>query len=178
MKKVLTFSAMIVFEIGLAFSYGLWLQHTITVEYAVLFALFVPLIVLTIVSRASIKRIDVLLMSVLLTAVFITVFSCGNRISLNYVEEYETVVQYVNYKGGGFIKFTTPNGSAGNADLHNYRIVIDDDDFIQVGDKVVIREYSGWFGRPYYVFVQKYNNDKYSTKCSTFTSCASIKYVV
>ena len=71
------------------------------------------------------------------------------------VGEYDVIVEYVNGRGGGYADFTTPQGNEGSVDLHDYRLIIFDDDYVGVGDTIRVREYKGIFNELYYVFVEE-----------------------
>lgn len=102
-----------------------------------------------------IKLIEVLVLSLLSTALFMSIYICGNEVFGEYIDEYEVVVEFVDGRGGGYADFTTPQGAKGSVGLHDYRLVMDDDDHVAVGDTIRVREYKGLFKKLFYVFVEE-----------------------
>ena len=102
------------------------------------------------------KLIEILVLSLLAMSVFILVFSFGNQLRGEFIDEYDVIVEYVNGRGGGIAEFTTPQGKEGRVNLHDYRpIIFDDNNYVEVGDKIRVREYKGVFNQFYYVFVEE-----------------------
>lgn len=159
MKKVWIYIILIIFEIALGLAYGFLLQNIIPIEVCLFIAFFVPflsyLFLLKKQQDVYVKLIEVSVLSLLSMAVFITMFFGGNKLHGKFIDEYDVIVEYVNGKGGGYADFTTPQGNEGRVDLHDYRPIIVDDDYVDVGDTIRIREYKGLFNEFYYVFVEE-----------------------
>ena len=160
MKKVCIYIILIIFEIALGISYGLLLQNIIPFGVCLLIAFFVPFLALSIsfINKRDIyvKLIEILVLSLLAMSVFILVFSFGNQLRGEFIDEYDVIVEYVNGRGGGIAEFTTPQGKEGRVNLHDYRpIIFDDNNYVEVGDKIRVREYKGVFNQFYYVFVEE-----------------------
>ena len=159
MKKIWIYFILIIFEIALGLAYGFLLQNTVPVEVCLFVAFLVPFFVISISSKSQrevyVKLIEVLVLSLLLMAVFIAVFFGGNQFRGEFIGEYDVIVEYVNGRGGGYADFTTPQGNEGSVDLHDYRPIIVDDDYVDVGDTIRVREYKGILNELYYVFVEE-----------------------
>lgn len=159
MKKIWLFILLLLFEIVLGLAYGLGLQNIVPVEVCLFIAFFVPLCIISVSLKNQrdtyVKLIEVLVLSLLSIAVFIAVFFGGNQLRGDFIDEYDVIVEYVNGRGGGCADFTTPQGNKGSVDLHDYRPIIVDDDCVDVGDTIRVREYKGLFNELYYVFVEE-----------------------
>lgn len=166
MKKDWVYSILIIFEIVLGFAYGFLLQNIIPAEVCLFVAFLVPFFVISISSKSQrevyvnqrevyVKLIETSVLSLILAAVFIAVFFGGNQFRGEFIGEYDVIVEYVNGKGGGYADFTTPQGNKGSVDLHDYRPIIVDDDYVAVGDTIRVREYKGLFKELYYIFVEE-----------------------
>ena len=159
MKKGWVYGLLIFFETVLGLSYGFLLQNIIPVEVCLFIAFLVPFFVIAISFKNQrevyVKMIETFFLSLLLMAVFIAVFFCGNQWRGEFIGEYDVIVEYVNGRGGGYAHFTTPQGNEGSVDLHDYRPIIGDDDYVDVGDTIRVREYKGIFNELYYVFVEE-----------------------
>ena len=159
MKKGWVYSILIIFEIVLGLAYGFLLQNVIPVEVCLFVAFLVPFFVISISSKKQrdvyVKLIETSVLSLLLVAVFIAVIFGGNQLRGEFIGEYDVIVEYVNGRGGGYANFTTPQGNEGSVDLHEYRPIILDDDYVDVGDTIKVREYKGFFNELYYVFVEE-----------------------
>ncbi len=159
MMKKWIYVVLIVFEIALGLAYGLLLKNIVSIDICLITAFTIPFVVLFASSKSRqdmvIKLSEVLLASFLLTAVAVGVFSYGNQLRGEFIGEYDVIVEYVSGRGGGYADFTTPQGKAGCVDLYEYRPVIFDDDCVDVGDTIRVREYNGLFNEHYYVFVEE-----------------------
>ena len=159
MKKVWIYIILIIFEITLGLVYGFLLQNTIPVEVCLFIAFLVPFFTISVSLKKQrdmyVKLIEVLALSLFSMAVFIAVFFGGNQLRGEFIGEYDVIVEYVNGKGGGYADFKTPQGEEGSVDLHDYRPIIIDDDYVDVGDTIRVREYKGLFNEIYYVFVEE-----------------------
>ena len=157
MKKGWLFIVLIIFEIVLGLAYGFVLQNIVPVEICLIIAFFVPLFIVSTSFKKQrdvyVKFIEVLALSLLSMAVFIAVFFGGNQLRGEFIGEYDVIVEFVDGRGGGYADFTTPQGNEGSVDLHDYRPIIVDDDYVDVGDTIRVREYKGLFNEIYYVFV-------------------------
>lgn len=159
MKKRWICIILIFFEIALAMAFGFLLQDIMPIELCFAIAFLVPLFVICVSSKKSeniwIKLIEVLVLSFLSMALFMSIYICGNEVYGEYIDEYEVVVEFVDGRGGGYADFTTPRGTKGSVGLHDYRLVMDDDDYVAVGDTIRVREYKGLFKKLFYVFVEE-----------------------
>ena len=159
MKKSWIYIVLAVFEMAFGLAYGFLLQNVLTFEFCLIVAFIVPFTVLSISFKESRDTIvnwkKLLLLSLFLMLVFSFVFFKGNQLHGEFIDEYDVTVEYVNYRGGGYANFTTPQGKEGSVDLHDYRPIIIDDDRVDLGDKIRVREYKGIFNEYYYVFVEE-----------------------
>ncbi len=159
MKKVWIYIILIIFEITLGLAYGFLLQNTVPVEVCLFIAFLVPLFIISVSFKKQrdmyVRLIEVLVLSLLSMAVFIAVFFGGNQLRGEFIGEYDVIVECVNGRGGGYADFTTPQGDEGRVDLHDYRPIIVNDDYVDVGDTIRVREYKGLFNEVYYVFVEE-----------------------
>ena len=159
MKKVWTYIILIIFEIALGLAYGFLLQNIIPVEICLFIAFLVPFFYHSCFLKKQrdmyVKLIEVLTLSLFSMAIFIGAFFGGNQLRGEFIGEYDVVVEYVNGKGGGYADFKTPQGEEGRVDLHDYRPIIIDDDYVDVGDTIRVRKYKGFFNEIYYVFVEE-----------------------
>ncbi len=158
-KKCALFVALISFELILGFTYGFVLKQFVSAWICFLVAFFVPFVVLFYFSK---NRQDVLvklkrtfMLSLLLSAVSCGVIYYGNQLHAEFVGEYDVLVDYVNGRAGGCAYFIAPNGEEENVDLRDYRPIVSDDDCVEAGDTIRVREYIGVFGETYYVFVEE-----------------------
>ena len=159
MKKTWTYIILIFFEIALGLAYGLLLQSIVPTESYLIAAIGVPFIVLFLSWKNGRRAIEelaaALFLSLLLLAVSVGAFFCVNQLHGEFIDEYDVVVEYVNTRGGGYATFTTPNGKEGSADLHDYRLIVFNDDYVDIGDTIRVQEYKGIFNETYYVFLDE-----------------------
>ena len=159
MKKVWAYIALIIFEIALGLTYGFVLRNFMPVELLFVIAFAFPFFVLFICCKSrkdkGVKFSGLLFSSWILTAVAISVFFYGNQLNGEFIGEYNVVVQHLNGKGGRYATFITPAGTEGDVTLHDYRPITFDDDYVDVGDTIRVREYKGLFNEYYYVFVKE-----------------------
>ena len=159
MKKWWVYIILIIFEMALVLAYGFLLQSVIPFGICLFIAFLVPLFIMFVSLKEQrdlyAKMIEALTFSLFSTAVFIGVFFCGNQLHRDFIDEYDVIVEYVNGRGGGYADFVTPQGDEGRVDLHDYRLVIVDHDYVDVGDTIRVREYKGLFNRLFYVFVEE-----------------------
>lgn len=159
MKKVWIYIILIVFEITLALAYGFWLQNIVPIGFCFNSAIAIPFTVLLISFKEKqnmiIKCKISLFFSLVLMSVFLIVFFGFNKLHGEFIDEYDVVVEYVNYRGGGCADFTTPQGDEGSVELHDHRPIIIDDDCVEVGDLIRVQEYKGIFNQTYYVFIDE-----------------------
>ena len=104
MKKGWVYGLLIFFETVLGLSYGFLLQNIISVEVCLFIAFLVPFFVIAISFKNQrevyVKMIETFFLSLLLMAVFIAVFFCGNQWRGEFIGEYDVIVEYVNGRGG------------------------------------------------------------------------------
>ena len=147
------------FEMALGLVYGFFLQSAVSVAIFIFISFSVPFLVLFIFKRTEkdrvVRLIETLILSFLLMAVFVMVFWGGNQLGGDLVGEYDVTVEFVNGRGGGTAYFTTPSGEEGSVGLNDYRIIVEDDDCISVGDTIRVREYKGFFNQFYYALAEK-----------------------
>ena len=87
---------------------------------------------------------------------FYSIFSGINQLRGEFIGEYDVVVEDVYVKGGGSACCTTPQGEEGIVAFDDFRLIIsDDDDVVEVGDTIKVRQYKGLFDKIYYVFVEE-----------------------
>ena len=152
MKKIMPYVALTAFEAVWGLFCGLTDVHPRLCFCA---AFLIPLVTLTLLRRRDKNGKgfgQVILLSILLAAVPFAVSTEVNRADGKFVSEYDVTVESVNYRGSGSIKFKTPDGRDGEADLGENRLIIrDGEDLIEAGDTVTVREYVGVLGKTYYV---------------------------
>ena len=161
MRKNIVYVLLTFFECILALTYGLFLQNIISVDFCMSIAFIVPCAVLCVFFKNEKKTIKEKLIktigiSILCFLLFIAIFFSINRISGELVDEYVVAVERIDGRGGDTVYFTTPDGEYGEAELHNYGIIFpDEDDYVDVGDKIRVREYRGFLNTVFYVFVEE-----------------------
>ncbi len=152
MKKIIPYIALAVFEAVWGLFCGLTDVHPWLCFAA---AFLIPLVTLALLRRRAKNEKgfgQVLLLSILLAAVPFAVSTEVNRTDGKFVSEYDVTVESVNYRGSGTIKFKTPDGRDGIAELGENRLIITDgEDLVEAGDTVTVREYVGVLGKTYYV---------------------------
>ena len=108
--------------------------------------------------RKTIISITAAFLGVLL---FVGAYMTINQLGGTPVDEYSALVENVNYEGGGRIYFENPQGESMNAQIHDYRIiVVDNDTLIRAGDRVRIQEIEGLFGVHYCVIMDEPEDNK------------------
>ena len=146
--------------IGSALAYGFLIGGTPHVIFmALLFAVF---FVTTAIFALKDKDKWLPKLAISVTAAFLGVllflgaYLAINRLDGTPKDEYTAIVTNVSYHGGGCIYFENPQGESMDAFIHDYRIIIvDEDTVIRVGDRVDIREMEGLFGVSYCVIVDE-----------------------
>jgi hypothetical protein len=102
------------------------------------------------------KLLRILVLALFLALLSFITFRLVNNTNGKLIGEYEVVVEAVYGRGGGTADFTSPYGTTESVELHDYRLIyFDEDDFVDVGDTIKVREYKGIFGVSYYVFVEE-----------------------
>ena len=101
------------------------------------------------------KMLWVLIISLLLAGVSTLLYDAINRSSGEYVAEYEVEVIDSNQRNGGIAYFIDQNGNTADVNLHDYRIIAIEDDYVNEGDIIAVREYIGLFGETFFIFVDK-----------------------
>ena len=161
MKRYWICIVLLLFEIILLIACSFMLQNILSVETCLNITFCVSFIVLF----ASLKDeqnktsrlIETLSLSVLLTLISFGIFSYGNQLHGEYIEEYDVVVEYVNSRGGGHASFTTPDGKEETVELNDRRPVItNEDDCVNVGDTIKVQKYRGIFNKHYFIFVEQH----------------------
>ena len=160
MKKVWVYLVLIIYEILLGLAYGLLLKNFVSIEICIIAAFGVPFAVFFMSlknKKGTIRDLsEMIFASLLLTAVAIGVFTYGNQLHGEFVGEYNVVVEYMKARGGGYAEFINPQGKEGRVDLNDYRpIIFDDEDCVDDGDTIRVREYKGVFDETYYVFIEE-----------------------
>ena len=150
---------LLIFGIASALVYGFFGQNVIPFYVCVISTFLIPFLFLfaSLNKRDQQKKwMDIIALSLLSMAVFVVSFSGVNQLHGEFVGEYDVVVEDVYYRSGGSAYFTTPQGEDGVVDLNDHRLVIsDDDDVVDVGDTIKVRQYKGLFDKIYYVFVEE-----------------------
>ena len=159
MKKAWIYIILIIFEIALGLTYGFLLQNIMPVETCLFIAFLVPFFTISVSAKEQRNKfvdwVEILALSFFSLVIFVGVFFGGNRLCGEYIGEYDVIVEYVNGRGGGCADFKTPQGEEGSVDLHDYRPIISNDDYVEVGDTIKVRKYKGLFNMNYYVFVEE-----------------------
>ena len=149
----------LVFGIASALVYGFFGQNVIPFAVCVMSTFLIPFLILFIRlnKRDQHKKwLDIVALSLLSMAVFIVSFSGINQLRGEFIGEYDVVVEDVYVKGGGAACFTTPQAEEGIVEFDDFRLIIsDDDDVVEVGDTIKVRQYKGLFDKIYYVFVEE-----------------------
>ena len=161
MKKIYLYVILILFEVAVGLTYGFILQNIISIEDCLIIAFLVPFILMLIFSMKNQEKIWGKLLRILVLALFLALlsfitFRLVNNKNGKLIGEYEVVVEAVYGRGGGTADFISPYGTTESVELHDYRLIyFDEDDFVDVGDTIKVREYKGIFGVSYYVFVEE-----------------------
>lgn len=101
------------------------------------------------------KMLWVLILSLIMAGLSILLYDALNRASGEFVDEYDVSVVDCYHKNGGTAYFKDRDGQDASVELRDYRIVIPDDDYVTTGDTITVREYVGFFGETFYVFVEE-----------------------
>ena len=161
MKKTIIYVILALFEITLGLTYGFLLRNVFSIEVCLVIAFLVPFIVILFFSRKDNGKIGARFLKILVIALLFTMACCvififANNIKGELIGEYEVIVEDISAKGGGSAGFISPHGTYEYVDLHDYRIILtDEDDYVDVGDTIRVREYMGIFDMNYYVFIEE-----------------------
>ena len=101
------------------------------------------------------KLLWVLIVSLLLAGLSTLLYNAINRTSGEYVAEYEVEVIDSNQRNGGIAYFIDQNGNYEDVNLHDYRVIAIEDDYVNEGDIITVREYVGLFGETFFVLVDE-----------------------
>ena len=161
MKNTLVYVILFLSEIILGLTYGFLFRNVFPIEPYLAIAFLVPFIVLVFSSRKDNGKIRVRLLTILVVALLFAmecflIFISVNNIKGEFIGEYEVIVEDRSGKGSGSAGFLSPHGTYEQVDLHDYRIIwTDEDDYVDVGDRIRVREYKGIFDMSFYVFVEE-----------------------
>ena len=159
MKKTLKYIVFAVLEIVLALVYGFFFQEHITLLCFLLLAFAIPCVFLTVYALLAKKKIKeeifpIIAISAILAMLFAGAFEVGNRIYGEYVGEY--VVTVVDPPDrSGHVTVILPSGEMADVDTPRKLIYFDDEAFLDIDDKILIQEWEGLFGTPFYVFIEE-----------------------
>ncbi|MBE6531869.1 MAG: hypothetical protein E7679_07300 [Ruminococcaceae bacterium] len=161
MKKLYLYIILILFEITIGLSYAFILWDLLSIEIYLIFAFFVPFLLFVIFSKndegkITAKTLKILILSLLLALSSFMPLITINAITAEFVAEHEVVVENIGGRGGGWASFTSHDGLLEYVDLHDYRIILtDEDEYVTIGDTIRVKEYKGIFDISYYVFVEE-----------------------
>ena len=142
--------------------YGFFLQDVLPAAATLPIGFCISFTLLAILRRGGTERLrtrifTVVISSAVLMLLPVMTLLCVNPLFGEAVGEYDVIAEFVNGRAGGSVDFTTPDGRSGNAMLHDYspfHFSVDGEDrFVEVGDRIRVREYRGIFGLPYYEFL-------------------------
>ncbi|MBQ8523598.1 MAG: hypothetical protein IJ457_03135 [Clostridia bacterium] len=160
MKKFIILFSLILAEVLICIVYGLSPQNrsSTLVSFAVGAVIAFGVLLFCALKKHRISEIivDVTVFSLIIGIIPFIFCTEVNQIDGKLVAEYTVTVERISGRGDGSVSFYTPDGNYGSADLNDHRIMIlDDEEFVDVGDTVKIREYIGIFKKKYYVFVEE-----------------------
>lgn len=101
------------------------------------------------------KMLWVLISSLIFAGISTLAYDGINRITSEYVAEYEVEVIDSYQRNGGIAYFIDQNGNTADVNLHDYRIIAIEDDYVNEGDIITVREYIGLFGETFFVLVDE-----------------------
>lgn len=148
-------------ELAWIFAYGLLLNSYLPMLFFFIAAFVIPLCVYIMFHKKipfkekDQKMLWAIIFSLAFAAVSLFMYEGINRISSDYVAEYEVEVESCLYNNGGTAYFTDPIGRDASAALNDYRIVKKDDDYVKPGDVIKVREDIGFFGDTFYILVEE-----------------------
>ena len=148
-------------EVAWVFGYGLLLNSFLTkgifffIAFGIAFCLNM-IFYKKLPYKDKVNRILWILICALVLAILSSLIYGGiNRMSGEFVAEYEVEAIDCNHRNGGKAYFNDRNGRYSSVELHDYRIVIPDDDYVKEGDIICVREYVGFFGETFFVLVEQ-----------------------
>ena len=161
MKKTIIYVILALFEITLGLIYGFILKNIFSIEICLAIAFLVPFVLVLAFSKKEndkmgAKFLKIFVIALVFAMVCGTIFISANAIKGEFIGEYEVVVESISGHGGGRAGFTSPYGTYEYVDLNDYRIILtDEDDYVDVGDTILVKEYKGIFDMHYYIFVEE-----------------------
>lgn len=160
MRKTIKYIILAAIEIAFAFIYGLFLQEYMTILAFLIWAVSIPFISLIVQAFVSKKVLGheilmILISSVLLGVLAIGAFQVGNKLYGEYVGEYEVTVEYISGRHNESVTVRLPNGETAIVNVESKLIYIDESEYVDEDDVILIREWKGLFGTPFYVFVEE-----------------------
>jgi len=160
MKKVIILISLILAEVVIGIIYGLSPQNKVSTllfyGLGAVAAFCIFLIFLLKNHRFSEIFIDITVFSLILGLIPFFFSSDINELGGKFVAEHTVTVDKISGRADGTASFYTPDGSYATVDLHDYRIIIlDGEEFVDVGDTIKVCEYVGLFKQKYYVFVEE-----------------------
>lgn len=160
MKKFIILFSLILAEAVLGIVYGLSPQNRVSslVTFAAGGAIAFGFLLTCALKKHKLKEIivDVTVFSLIIGIIPFIFCTEVNQIDGKLVAEYTVTVERISGRGSGSASFYTPDGDYGTVNLHDHRIMIlDGEEFVDVGDKIKVQEYIGIFKKKYYVFVEE-----------------------
>lgn len=163
---MITLIVCIICELAWIFCYGLMLNSFLPMSVFFFAAFGIPFCVsmmfykkLQFADKVN-KILWVLLCSLIFAGVSTLVYDEINRTTGEFVAEYEVEVIDSYQRNGGIAYFIDHNGNKAEVNLHDYRIIAIEDDYINEGDVITVREYIGLFCETYFVLVDEKNSGK------------------
>jgi hypothetical protein len=157
---MITLIVCIICELAWIFCYGLMLNFFLPMSVFFFAAFGIPFCVsmmfykkLPFADKVN-KILWVLLCSLIFAGVSTLVYDEINRATGEFVDEYEVEVIDSYQRNGGIAYFIDRNGNKAEVNLHDYRIIAIEDDYINEGDVITVREYVGLFRKNYFVLVE------------------------
>lgn len=163
---MITLIVCIICELAWIFCYGLMLNFFLPMSVFFFAAFGIPFCVsmmfykkLPFADKVN-KILWVLLCSLIFAGVSTLVYDEINRTTGEFVAEYEVEVIDSYQRNGGTAYFIDHNGNKAEVNLHDYRIIAIEDDYIDEGDIITVREYIGLFRETFFVLVDEKNSGK------------------
>lgn len=160
MKKFIILFSLILAEAVLGIVYGISPKNrsSTLVSFAVGAVIAFGVLLFCALKKHRISEIivDVTVFSLIIGIIPFIFCTVVNQIDGKLVAEYTVTVERISGRGSGSASFYTPDGDYGTVNLYDHRIMIlDGEEFVDVGDKIKVREYIGIFKDTYYIFVEE-----------------------
>ena len=159
-RNMLTFIVCAVCELAWIFCYGLLLNSYLPMG-VFFFAAFGIAFSVSLIFYKKLpfddkinKMLWVLICSLIFAGVSALTYDGINRATGEFVAEYEVEVVDSYQRNGGTAYFIDQNGNEAKVNLHDYRIIAIEDDYVNEGDVITVREYIGLFRETFFILVE------------------------